>query len=216
MAALEASVAKAREDRGETPATVHPMPKKTAPKKATAKRARRRSRRHPRGAGNPPRSRGRRPVGSRIMDTASPAPIPVALYRPWLRIGAVIAGCCSVLSCALLWALGPEYRVFAAGWAAFGLWLLVHGPRAAVRVDQEGVTHRSLSHTRAVGWCSIRAVVPGRQKAGLLRTTAPELSLTNGRWLALHAIATRSAAATQANLDTLTNAHTAHRATCRT
>ncbi|MFB7609912.1 PH domain-containing protein [Streptomyces gardneri] len=96
------------------------------------------------------------------------------------------------------------------------LGLAIRGGMAGVRIDANGITQRGLGRTRTVEWCSIREVVPAHQGVGPVRTGLPEIALTNGTRLPLQAIAARSTSGARSDLDTITAAHVAHRATCRT
>ncbi|MFJ7067864.1 hypothetical protein [Streptomyces sp. NPDC101115] len=102
--------------------------------------------------------------------------------------------------------------------ALCGPFFVLRSRKSWVRVDEKGATHRYLGRARTYDWCSIRSAVPAHRWGPwpLRRIAMPELSLTDGRWPVLRAIATSSAADAQADLDTLTTAHAAHRASSQT
>ncbi|MEU6934762.1 PH domain-containing protein [Streptomyces sp. NPDC046374] len=105
--------------------------------------------------------------------------------------------------------------IYAVG-GGFGLWIAVRGGMAGVRIDEKGITERGLGRSRAVGWCSIRAVAPADQGAGPLETVFTELVLTDGTTRPLQVVASYFPRAAEADLHVITTAHAAHRATCQT
>ncbi|MFD5323567.1 hypothetical protein [Streptomyces sp. NPDC127092] len=151
------------------------------------------------------------------------APTPISartLYRPWQRIGLVVVGCWFILIGVLVSLNTHDSfgRVTNALVLLCGLFFVLRSRNAWVRVDEKGVTHQNLGRARPYDWCSIRSVVPAHQWSPwpLRRVAMPELSLTSGRWPVLLAIATYSAADARADMDIITTAHAAHRASCRT
>lgn len=153
------------------------------------------------------------------MDSAAPAPIPArTLYSPWQRLALIAVGGLFALIGGLAWFTDLDVAgmvIYAVG-GGFGLWIAVRGGMAGVRIDEKGITERGLGRSRAVGWCSIRAVAPADQGAGPLKTVFTELVLTDGTTRPLQVVASYFPRAAEADLHVITTAHAAHRATCQT
>ncbi|MGW2016813.1 PH domain-containing protein [Streptomyces sp. NPDC001927] len=153
------------------------------------------------------------------MEPTSALPIPArTLYKPWQRVALIAAGSVFTLTGALVWPHDTSTfsRALYTLLALYGLRFAIRGGMAGVRIDAMGITQRGLGRTRTVEWCSIREVIPAHQGVGPARTGLPEVALTNGTRLPLQAIAAHSTSDAQADLDAITTAHAAHRATCQT